>query len=424
MAHTSSSPDQHNPSPMTTDHGRLQTFRALRHRDFRLLWIGLVVSGIGTWMQIIAQSLLVLKLTGSAFALGLVSLAQAASFFLFALIGGSLADRFDKRRLLLFTQSLSMLLAFLLGILTITNVIQVWMIVILAFCSGTILSFDQPTRSSLVPVLVPREDLMNAVSLQSIVFNGSAVLGPSLAGLTIARIGFAGNFFLNGISFLGVLGALFVLRVPKTDGQNIEKRIPTFSAIGEALKTIGKDSALPWVLSGYAAMLFFGPSTSLILPIFATQVLHLSPLQLGLLFSAAGLGTLLGALTIASLGDFQHKGLLLLFSLLIWTGGLFLLALSRNFEVSLLALLIVGIAQNGIGATTITLMQTRVPPQMRGRAMSLNTLCIMGLRPLGDFPAGALIPFLGAPVLVFGSASIVGLYSLYLLLARPSIRSL
>src|SRR5579863_9691627 len=167
-------------------------------------------------MQIVAQSLLVLRIThNSPIALGTVALAQALSFFIFALIGGSIADRIDKRRLLLFTQTLSMLLAFLLGVLTITGIIQVWMVVLIAFCSGTVFSFDQPTRSALIPTLVPLQDLMNAISLQSIVFNGSAVFGPALAGITIglldyaghaigfksSLIGYAGNFFLNAVSF-------------------------------------------------------------------------------------------------------------------------------------------------------------------------------------------------------------------------------
>ena len=182
--------------------GKLQTFRALRYRDFRLLWIGLIVSSVGTWMQIVAQSLLVLSIThNSAIALGTVSLAQALSFFIFALIGGSIADRIDKRRLLLFTQTLSMLLAFLLGVLTIAGVIQVWMVVLIAFCSGTVLSFDQPTRSALIPSLVPLKDLMNAISLQSIVFNGSAVVGPALAGLAIGLIDSLGTHIGNYTGF-------------------------------------------------------------------------------------------------------------------------------------------------------------------------------------------------------------------------------
>lgn len=416
----------------------LQTFKALQHRDYRLLWISLIISSVGTWMQIVAQSLLVLKLTGSPLALGAVSLAQATSFFVFALIGGGVADKIDKRRFLLFTQSLSMLLAFILGILTITGVIQVWMIVILAFCSGTVLSFDQPTRSALVPQLVSQENLMNAISLQSIVFNGSAFIGPALAGIMLGIFttlstklgwrgtldGYAGNFFLNGMSFFGVLFVLYSIHVPPQTIEGNKARGPLLASVQASLKVIGKDAVLPWIFSNYAALLFFGPSTSLILPIFATRVLHISSTQLGFLFSASGLGVILGALVMASLGDFQHKGLLLLSSFLLWSASLLVFAWSHIFWISLLALLLLGIGQNGVGATAITLMQTRVPAQMRGRVMSLNTLCIMGLRPLGDFPASAAISFIGGPLTVAISAGIVGSYSLFLLLSRKTIRNI
>ena len=419
----------------------IQTFRALRYRNFRLLWISLVVSSIGTWLQIVSQSLLVLQIThNSPLALGAVSLAQATSFFVFAFIGGSVADRIDKRRFLLMTQSFSMLLAFILGLLTATGVIQVWMIVLLAFCSGTVLSFDQPTRSSLIPILVPREDLMNALSLQATIFNGAAFIGPTLAGVLIevfshvdgqfgiptgSLFPYAGNFFLNAVSYLGVLVVLYLLRLPEeVVAQSTEKRGPLLASIKASLGTVQRDAVLPWILSGYGAQLFFGPSNTLILPIFGIQILHLGPAQLGLLFSAAGLGTIVGALTVASLGDFQHKGTLLLSSLLIWTAALLVFALSRLFWLSLLALLVFGMAQNGVAATTVTLLQIRVPPQMRGRVMSLNTLLVMGVRPVGDFPASGLIALVGAPPTVLLCASLVGVYSLYLLVARPTIRSL
>src|SRR6266702_5312388 len=199
---SSTIPQAEKPTPPSQPKLRIQTFRALHYRDFRLLWISLIVSAVGTWMQIVAQSLLVLQIThGSALALGIVALAQSLSFFLFALVGGGVADRVNKRRFLLITQSLSMCLAFIFGILTLTGVIQVWMIVLLAFCSGTILSFDQPTRSSLVPMLVPRKDLMNAISLQTTVFNGAAVVGPALAGITIGLLANAGLF-------IGMTGSL------------------------------------------------------------------------------------------------------------------------------------------------------------------------------------------------------------------------
>ncbi len=434
---SSTVPNTRNPEAPPQQKLRLQTFRALRYRDFRLLWISLIVSSVGTWMQIVAQSLLVLQIThGSALALGIVALAQSSSFFLFALIGGGVADRVDKRRFLLITQSLSMCLAFLLGILTLTGVIQVWMVVLLAFCSGTVLSFDQPTRSSLIPMLVPRKDLMNAISLQSTVFNGAAVLGPALAGITIGLLanagrsigltgslsGYGGNFLLNGISFFGVLFVLYFIHVPQEAiEQATEKRGPMLNSIRAALSAVKRDPALPWVLSGYGALLFFGPSNTLILPIFATQILHLNAFQLGLLFSAAGLGTLIGALTVASLGDFKYKGLLLLVSLFLWTSALIVFAFSRILWLSLLALLVFGISQNGVGATVITLAQTRVAPQMRGRVMSLNTLLVMGVRPLGDFPASGMIALVGGPLTVIVCALIVGGYSLYLLVGRPVI---
>lgn len=419
----------------------IQTFRALRYRDFRLLWISLVVSSVGTWLQIVSQSLLVLLIShNSPIALGIVSLAQASSFFVFAFIGGSVADRANKRKFLLITQSLSIILAAILGVLTITGIIQIWMIVLLAFCSGSVPSFDQPTRASLIPMLVPRQDLMNALSLQATVFNGAAFIGPTLAGvlmelfgnlhiqsdtMTVSLFPYAANFFLNAISFFGVLFVLLMLRLPEAAAEESRaRRGPLLASILDSLGTVKRDAVLPWVLSGYGALLFFGPSNTLILPIFGTQILHLSPIELGLLFSAGGLGTIIGALAVASLGDFKQKGWLFLVSLLLWSCALVAFAISRVFWLSLLTLLLFGMAQNGVGTTTTTLLQTRVPPQMRGRVMSLNTLLIMGVRPLGDFPASGLITLMGGPLTVLLCASLVGIYSLYLVTGKPVIRSL
>lgn len=399
--------------------GAFKVFRALRHRDFRLLWIGLAVSAIGTWMQIVAQSLLVLKITqGSALALGTVSLAQALAFFLFALVGGSVADRMDKRRLLLWTQSGSAALAILMGFLALFGVIQLWMIVVIAFLNGTLLSFDQPTRGALLPVLVPKEDLGNAISLQSMIFNGASTLGPALAGFGVAKLGYAGNFFLNGASFIGVLLALYSMRVPA--GRSHQQS--TVQAIRTTLGTVRRDAVLPWVLSGYAALLFLGPSSALILPVYAVKILHVGPERLGLLFSAAGVGTILGALFLASLGSSPRRGLIYLTGILLWVAALTGFALSVQFWLSMIALLIFGIGQTLAGTTTITLMQTRVPEHMRGRVMSLNTLLIMGVRPLGDFPAGALIAGIGAPGTVLLGAALVGILGVRLAM-RPSVRA-
>jgi MFS family permease len=401
---------------------RFDALRALRHRDFRLLWVGLFVSAVGTWMQIVAQALLVLRLTGgSALALGTVSLAQAAAFFLFAPVGGAIADRFDKRRLLIVTQSFLLLLAAGLGALTVLGIVRLWIVVVTAFCSGAALSFDQPARSSLIPSLVPPADLMNAVSLQSIIFSGASTFGPALAGVMVAAIGYAGNFFLNAASYLAVIVALLRLRRFAV-GQGHGVREPLWRSVRAALATVARDAALPGIMAGYGALLFLGPSPAVMLPIFALRVLRLSAAQMGFLFSALGLGTILGGLAVAALGDFRYKGRLFLAAVLIWSAALGGFAASADVWLSVAALLLLGAAQNAAGATAVTLMQTRVPAQMRGRIMSLNTLLVMGVRPLGDFPAGALIGAMGGPLTAGLSAALTGVYGVFLAVRRPGLR--
>ena len=399
---------------------RFTALSALRHPEFRLLWTGLFISAIGTWMQIVAQALLVLHIThGSALALGIVSLAQALAFFLFAPAGGGIADRLDRRRLLLVTQSVMLLLAAAAGVLTLLGVIRLWMIVVIAFCAGAVLSFDQPARAALIPSLVPPDDLMNAVSLQSIVFSGASTFGPAMAGIALAAVGYAGNFFLNAASYLAVIVALWRLPglpAPSRPGGRL------WASVRAALSAAAHDAALPWVVSGYGALLFLGPSPAVMLPIFALRILHLSAPQMGFLFSALGIGTILGGLASASLGDFRRKGLLFLAAMLLWSAALGVFAASSATALSVAALVILGAAQNAASATAVTLMQTRVPPDMRGRIMGLNTLLVMGVRPLGDFPAGALIGMIGSPLTAGIGAAITGIYGIVLAAGRPGLR--
>jgi MFS family permease len=395
--------------------------RSLQHREFRLLWSGLIVSAIGTWMQIVAQSLLVLQLThGSAFALGLVSLAQAFAFFAFALVGGGFADRLDRKRLLLITQSLLMTLALLMGILTITGTIKVWMIVAIAFLSGTALSFDQPSRAALISSLVPKEDLLNAISLQSAIFNAASMLGPALAGFIIDLAGLPANFFVNAVSFLPVLAGLVLISPPKLP--SVAAR-PLLTQIAEALTTVKRDPILPWLLLSYGILLFSGPSLPLLLPVLAIHILHIGASTLGLLFSAAGGGAVLGALVLASLRDTRSKSLILFTAFAIWTISLASVGLSRTIPITFVALVALGMSQSVIGAITSTLLQTRVPHEQRGRVMSLNTLLIMGIRPLGDFPAAMLISFLGAPFTAVVSAVLVGITALLFSLRRDVFKA-
>lgn len=387
----------------------LSGFRALRHRQFRALWIGFLFSSIGTWMQIVAQSLLVLRLShGSALALGFVSLSQAAAFFGFALVGGGFADRLDRRRLLIVTQSSLMLLAATLGVLTATGVVTVPVIAAIAFLSGVILSFDQPARAALISTLVPKEDLLNAISLQSAVFNAASIAGPALAGLIVARIGIAADFFLNAFSFSGVLLPLLFL---PGDSSRPRSRERLLNQVREALRSVHSDAVLLSALFTYGVLLFLGPSLPLLLPVLALSRLHVGPATLGLLFSAAGIGAVLGALVLGSLPAASSR--LAFGAVGSWCVALALVGTGSTVQVTFCALILLGFSQSVVASTTSALLQTRVPAQQRGRAMSLNTLLLMGVRPLGDFAGGVMIFAIGAPLAAVASAVLVAASSLF-----------
>ncbi|MBV8833835.1 MAG: MFS transporter [Acidobacteriaceae bacterium] len=380
-------------------------FRALRHQHFRALWIGLVVSAVGTWMQIVAQSLLVLRLShGSAFALGCVSLAQACAFFLFALVGGGFADRLNRRLLLIASQSSLALLAMTLGLLTWTGVITLPAIEAIAFVSGAILSFDQPARAALLSSVVPQEDLLNAISLQSAVFNAAAIVGPALAGLVVNWIGLAADFFLNALSFIPFLLALAIL--PSMPSLVPTQREELIKQIWRGLESVRRDTVLVSALASYGILLFAGPSLQLLVPVLAVHRLHVGASMMGVLFSAAGVGAVIGALVLG--GVRQPTMRLARGALVCWCGALALTGTATSVPITFCSLVLLGICQSIAGASTSAFLQSRVPLQQRGRVMSLNTLLVMGVRPLGDFPASAMISAIGAPITAAGAAMVVG----------------
>ena len=399
------------------------TFRALRHRYYRTLWIGVLASALGTWMQIVAQSLLVLRITGnSALALGTVSLAQASAFFFFAPLGGTFVDRHDKRRLLFRTQSLLMLSAFSLAALTATGTIRLWMVIVLAFTSGVLLSFDQPARAALLPLLAPPEDLINAISLQTLAFNAASIAGPPIGGAVAAVAGLAGDFALNGCSYLAVIVSLLLLppeATASTAGSSGPSR--TWSAVREMLAVIQKQPAVSAAVLVYAVLLFVAPSQALLVPIFVATVLHRGAEQLGLLFAASGIGTVVGSLLVASFGGGHRKGRLLVSANAVWVMALAIFALSRSFASSFVMLLLMAAAQSVFTTLVITLMQGSVEAKMRGRIMSLNTLLMMGVRPLGDFPVSVATSFFGIANAALLSASVVALAGAVVFSFRPAI---
>lgn len=394
------------------------TFRSLRHPNFRALWLGLVFSASGSWLQLVGQGLLVLRLSnGSALALGSVSLAQGVAFFIFVLAGGVLADRLEPRRILFFTQSAALGFALILSLLTFVGVVQVWSVVLLAFLSSAASSFDQPARAALLPRLVPAEDLGNAVALQTLAFNTAATLGPTLAGVAIARLGFSGTFFLNALSFLGVLAALFYLRVPiRSGGETVGRLTPAafFASSLEGIAAVRGNAMLSFALSAYGVMLLVGPSTSFLLPLLATNVLGVGETQLGLMFSAAGVGAIVGAIITASLNEGVSRVRFLLFCLAVWSGAMIAIGLSGRFWVVLPILFVWGAARNAVGTTASAILQLHVADALRARVMSLNALVVMGARPLGDFGLALLVSIFSVTPVILGGAAVVGVQTVWL----------
>ena len=399
---------------------KVQTFKALRYRNFALLWFGLILSNIGTWVQIIAQWLLVLAITNnSGVALGVVSFAQALPFFIFALVGGGIADRVDKRNLLLFTQSFQIVFAFTLGALVLTGTVQLWQIITIAALNGITLSFDAPTRFAFIPSLVPREDLSNAISLNSAAFSGAQIIGPALGGVLVILIGYAGNFILNGFSFIAVLIALLLMKLPKHVSASTR---PVLRGIRDGLGYIRRERLLLSLLINYGSLAFFGATYTVLLSLFAVVILGETPAGIGVLYATLGLGPIIGALGLASLGDYARKGHLLMVSSLLFSLSIIVVTFSRLFWLSLILLLLVGGTQVISSALTMTLLQLNAPRNMLGLVMSLNILIWMGLRPMGVFPFGALANVIGVATSIALGAVIAGAISVYVFSSNKKLR--
>jgi len=282
------------------------TFRALRHRNFRLFFGGQLVSLVGTWMQSVAQSWLVYRLTGSPLLLGLVGFASQAPIFFLATVGGAVADRRSRRDLLLVTQAISMLLAFVLAALTLTGVVRAWEVFVLAASLGVVNAFDIPTRQAFVVEMVGRQDLPNAIALNSSMFNGARILGPSVAGVLVAAIGEGWCFFVNGVSFVAVIAALAAIRVPAREIAVTTSRAVAHAA--EGFRFVWRTTPVRAILLLLAVTSITGMPYAVLMPIFADRVLHAGPRGLGMLMGASGVGALAGALALASRESIRGLG--------------------------------------------------------------------------------------------------------------------
>lgn len=373
-----------------------QVFRSLSNRNYRIFWTGSLLSNIGSWMQTVAQGWLVLQLTNSAFLLGVVGFTGMVPVLVFSLVGGVYADRFDRRRLLMATQTALMVLAFILGLLVTTGVIAVWHVLVLSLLSGIANALSMPAYQAMVQDLVGRDDLMNAIALNSVQFNLSRVIGPAAAGLALGEIGIAGCFYLNALSFLAVIVALARIEFP----HRVPAQRPTGSvweSVIEGMRYVWTNRIILYLLSIVAAMSLWGMPYMTLLPVFARDILHRGAEELGYLMSSSGVGAVLGALILARLGDFSFKGRMVIAGGFLFALSVFGFAMSRSYPLSLVFLLMAGWSLVSCVAVINTLIQKLVPAQVRGRVMSMYALAFLGLMPIGNLIAGTLAHFLGAP---------------------------
>jgi MFS family permease len=368
--------------------------RALRNPNFRLFWSGNFLSNIGTWMQNVAQGWLVLVITNSAFWLGVVGFAGSIPFLIFTLFGGVIADRVDKRRLLLATQSTMMILAFLLAGLAWFKVITVWEVAVIAFLNGTAMAMNQPSYQALVPRLVRREDLTNAIALNSAQFNMSRILGPSLGGYAMAAFGVAGNFFLNGLSFLAVLWALLRIRYPVEQEHRRESMLTSLHGGFKYVRGRPQMYVLIWMI-GVSSLLTMPFLT--FIPYFARDQLHSGESGLGWLLACSGAGAVLGAVTVAWQGQIRHRGTVIALCGAGVMAVVIVFCYSHSFALSQFLMFLEGFGMILTISSVNVAMQHLSSDEMRGRVMSIYGTCFLGLPPLGALLAGELSRHIPTP---------------------------
>ena len=395
------------------------TFRALNHRNFALFFAGQGLSLCGTWMQSLAQSWLVYRLTGSPFLLGLVGFVGQAPVLAFGLFGGLLADRWPRRQLLVTTQTLSLLQAALLAGLTLSGRITVGWILALAALLGTINALDMPVRQSLVADLVPRSDLPSAIGLNSSAFNVARILGPSLAGVIVAFSGEGLCFLINAVSFLVVIACLLAIRITPTPRTAHESPA---SLLAEGLRYAWQTPHVRALLTLIAVLSLTAMPYAVLLPVYAGEILKTGPGGLGALMAATGVGALIGALQIARRGSIRGLGTVIAKAAALFGLSLLALAASTAFWLALLAIIAVGYGMVTSMAGTNTLLQSLVPDSLRGRVMSLYTIVFFGLAPFGSLLAGTVASHIGTPLTIALGGIIAIISAGFFWRALPGIR--
>lgn len=413
--------------PAVAAEGRRQpslgsTFAALHYPNYRLWFLGQLGSLVGTWMQSTAEGFLVYQLTKSPEYLGYVGFAAGVPSWLFMMFGGVVADRLPRRNLIMVTQSVMMCLAFVSATLTFTGLIQPWHIVLLAFILGIANAFDAPARQSFVLELVNREDMGNAIALNSTMFQMATVVGPSVAGITYAIAGPAWCFAINGFSFLFVIGALWRMKLAPTKSRGHTRSALT--ELREGLRYVVGHEVIRTLIGVAGVTSLFGLAFVTLLPAWSVAVLHGDATTNGLLQSARGVGALTAALMIASLGRFRWKGKLMTIGMFVFPASLLVFANIHILLASLAILICVGWGFMTLFNMANILIQQSVSDELRGRVMSIYSLTFFGLMPIGALWAGFVAERFGEPFTVMLGASISLLFGLFVFWRIPQVRSL
>jgi MFS family permease len=400
--------------------GNSGAFRALSYPDFFWFWSSYFVSNVGSWMQSIAQGWLLFELTSSPFYLGLFSSLRMVLLLCFFVLGGLMSDRWERRKVMLWIQVISALTSLGLALLVSAKAIQVWHIFVLGAITSTTWAFEQPVRQALIPQLVRREDLINALALNAVVWNGAGLLGPSLVGLLVGSIGIDGCFYINVVSYLAVICALSRMQVPAIESK--AGRATVLQSLNDGFGYVRQEKVITTFLLVSAIFNIFGRSFITLLPVFAKEILHIGASGLGFIAAGPGLGTIIGSFSLAALGRVETRRSILVAILLVFSVSLFAFAASEDFRLAFACLVLVGGLSTVFETLLNTSIQLRVAEAYRGRVMGFYGLTGGGLRELGGMQAGFLAEWTSAPFAIEAGAVILVLFGLFFL--GPRLRRL
>jgi predicted MFS family arabinose efflux permease len=398
-----------------------RVFKAFQYRDFRLMWIGACTSSIGTWMQIVAQGWLIYRISHNPRLLGIDQFLGGLPIFLFSLFTGVIADRVERRKILLGSQYVQMFSAFVLTALVATGVVQIWQIFCLSFLSGTAQAFGAPAYSALIPMLVDREDMPNAIALNSIQFNVAVMLGPALGGMALARFGEKWCFGLNALSFVAPIISLSIIATRFIPAKTTDSMI---SSLRQGISYARKQASMEALIVLAFFMTFLGMPLRTYIPVYVKDIFQRGPETYGYLLALMGVGSIIGSLVIASAGNFKRKGLVALLGLMTLGICISVFGLSKSLRLSEVVLVVVGASMMAVFATVNSLVQLITTNEMRGRVMSVYNFAFRGGMPMGNLLSGWLVPIFTAPLVLGVNGVLLVLVAFYFLFVQRRLAAL